>query len=87
MYSRILVPLDGSKRAETILPHVEELARLYGAEVLFLQVIEFPPVVSWIVGTPFDEEQRRQRFQRWKEDAEFYLAAWKDKFQEKGIEA
>jgi nucleotide-binding universal stress UspA family protein len=27
MYKTILVPLDGSKRAEAILPHVEELAR------------------------------------------------------------
>jgi nucleotide-binding universal stress UspA family protein len=26
MYHKILVPLDGSKRAERILPHVEELA-------------------------------------------------------------
>ena len=26
MYHKILVPLDGSKRAEKILPHVEELA-------------------------------------------------------------
>ena len=27
MYHKILVPLDGSKRAEKILPHVEELAK------------------------------------------------------------
>jgi len=27
MYKKILVPLDGSKRAEIILPHVEELAQ------------------------------------------------------------
>lgn len=26
MYKKILVPLDGSKRAEMILPHVEDLA-------------------------------------------------------------
>jgi hypothetical protein len=26
MYERVLVPLDGSKRAEAILPHVEQLA-------------------------------------------------------------
>lgn len=36
MYTRILVPLDGSERAEKILPHVEELARLFSAEVIFL---------------------------------------------------
>ena len=38
MYHKILVPLDGSKRAEKILPHVEELARRYKAKVIFLQV-------------------------------------------------
>ncbi|MGD2155745.1 MAG: universal stress protein [Anaerolineales bacterium] len=40
MYSKFLVPLDGSKRAERILPHVEELARLMGAKIVFLQVVE-----------------------------------------------
>jgi nucleotide-binding universal stress UspA family protein len=40
MYKRVLVPLDGSVRAETILPHVEHLARNYGAEVILLHVEE-----------------------------------------------
>ncbi len=40
MYNRILVPLDGSSRAEAILPHVEELARLCSAHVCLIQVIE-----------------------------------------------
>ncbi len=40
MYKKILVPLDGSDRAEAILPHVKDLASCYRAEVLFLQVIE-----------------------------------------------
>ncbi len=41
MYHKILVPLDGSKRAEKILPHVEDLARRYNAKVIFLQVVEY----------------------------------------------
>ncbi len=40
MYKRILVPLDGSKRAERILPHVEELAHNFGSQVIFLHVVE-----------------------------------------------
>ena len=40
MFDTILVPLDGSKRAEAILPHVEELARMGQATVIFLQVVE-----------------------------------------------
>jgi len=40
MYKEILVPLDGSKRAETILTHVEELAQHFKAEVIFLEVVK-----------------------------------------------
>jgi nucleotide-binding universal stress UspA family protein len=44
MFKRILVPLDGSKRAEAILPHVEDLARRSDkAEVILLQVVEPVP--------------------------------------------
>ena len=85
MYSTILVPLDGSERAEKILPHVEELARLYHAEVVFLQVLECPPIVSGFVVSPFDEEQCRKESQHRKEDADSYLAGWQGKFHEKGI--
>ena len=34
MYKTILVPLDGSERAERIFPHVEELAQKLGANSL-----------------------------------------------------
>lgn len=40
MYKTILVPLDGSKRAEAILPQVEKLARCFAAKVIFIQVVE-----------------------------------------------
>ncbi|HHW87671.1 MAG TPA: universal stress protein [Chloroflexi bacterium] len=40
MYQRILVPLDGSKRAEAILPQVESLARQCGARIILLEVLE-----------------------------------------------
>jgi nucleotide-binding universal stress UspA family protein len=46
MYNKILVPLDGSKRAEAILPHVEQLALGYQAKVILLQVIEYQIVTS-----------------------------------------
>ena len=45
MYKRILVPLDGSERAEAILPHAREQAKLNEAEVILLQVIEPDPVL------------------------------------------
>ena len=87
MYSKILVPLDGSERAEKILAHVEELARLYDAEVVFMQVLECPRVISGIVGAPFDEEQCRKEVRQREEAAGSYLAAWESKFSEKGIAA
>jgi len=40
MYQKILIPLDGSSRAEAILPHVETLALNLGAELYLLQVID-----------------------------------------------
>jgi nucleotide-binding universal stress UspA family protein len=44
MYHTILVPLDGSKRAEAILPHVEELAQRNDSKVILLRVIEPDPI-------------------------------------------
>jgi nucleotide-binding universal stress UspA family protein len=50
MYKTILVPLDGSHRAETILAHAEALATAFRAKIVLLQVVE--PNVS--VVTPYD---------------------------------
>lgn len=83
MYKTILVPLDGSKRAENILPHVEELALLYHAKIVFLQVVEPPPL---IVGPEGDITLHHQELERWEKQAEDYLTALKGEFQEKGIE-
>jgi nucleotide-binding universal stress UspA family protein len=41
MYRRIVVPLDGSKLAETALPQAIDLARLTGAPVHLLRVVDF----------------------------------------------
>ena len=38
MYSKILVPLDGSKVAEGVLPHAKALAYSEGAELILLTV-------------------------------------------------
>ncbi len=43
MYKTILVPLDGSQRAERVLAYVEELARRCEAEVVLLTVAEPSP--------------------------------------------
>ena len=38
MFKRILVPLDGSPLAETVLPKVQELVQALGAELFLLRV-------------------------------------------------
>ena len=43
MFTRVLVPLDGSAAAEAALPYAERLARHAGAEVLLVRVVPPPP--------------------------------------------
>ena len=84
MYNTILVPLDGSKRAEAILPHVEDLARRYGATVIFLRVVEPVPLSVGLEGA---YSLLPEDFERWTKQAESYLVALQGKYREKGIEA
>jgi len=86
MYKKILVPLDGSKRAEAILPHVEEIARNFDAQVLFLQIIETKygyASLDGFVSVSVEEAAREMRMQQ----AEQYLDRLVAKFREKGITA
>ena len=80
MYNTILVPLDGSKRAESVLPHVEELAHRYDAEVILLRVAE-PPDVAVGVNLYLRDGERRTN------QATAYLSALQGEFREKGIKA
>ncbi|NER21229.1 MAG: universal stress protein [Symploca sp. SIO1B1] len=84
MYKKILVPLDGSQRAEAILPHVENLAKHDEANVVFTQVIE-PATRSAILNLEQDSEVA---FKTQKIDTtQKYLTGWKDQFQEQGLSA
>jgi nucleotide-binding universal stress UspA family protein len=44
MYRRILVPLDGSKLAEGVLPHAKSLAYSEGAELILITVAANPAI-------------------------------------------
>jgi nucleotide-binding universal stress UspA family protein len=84
MYKTILVPLDGSKRAETILPQVEEMAQCFDAKVLFVQVIEpyfmgADPYGTMVPNMDMVEQRARE--------ADVHLDALCGEFREKGIEA
>ena len=49
MYRKILVPLDGSELAERVVPHVQELAKCTGAQVVLLRVANVP-VLAYSTG-------------------------------------
>lgn len=83
MYKEILVPLDGSKRAEVILPHVEEMAKRYDAGVIFLFVDELRVMLGW--DEVVDLSKCRENFEGRKRKAESYLAEQKKEFHAKGI--
>ena len=84
MYNTILVPLDGSKRAEKILAHVKDLARRYGATIVFLQVIGPAPLT---MGLETSFVILQEEFEHRVKQAKSYLAALQRDFHEKGIEA
>jgi nucleotide-binding universal stress UspA family protein len=81
MYNSILVPLDGSDRAEAILPHVEALARSFSAEIVFLIVVEPSTPMTTPHGSLLDLELVEQTT----EQAEAYLAGLQGEYQGKGI--
>jgi nucleotide-binding universal stress UspA family protein len=85
VYENILVPLDGSKRAEQILPHVERLARRFQAKVVFLQVVEPVYVDTELPETAMELSQGL--VQQRADEAATYLAGCQGEFREKGIEA
>ena len=84
MYHKILVPLDGSKRAEKILPHVEELAKRYKAKVILLQIVEFKAINTgegaFIPLSDYEFDQAEKK-------TETYLKGIQGEFREKNIES
>lgn len=85
MYKTILVPLDGSPRAEAILPHAEALAKSFQAKIIFLEVVD--PAVAAVPPydyvTVVDEDMLAEEVGK----ADSYLANLVGDFQGKGIEA
>jgi nucleotide-binding universal stress UspA family protein len=84
MYKKILVPLDGSPRAEAILPHVEDLALHSKSEVALLRVIEPSDALIGVDGITVEVSQRiiDEEF----EASENYLKAKQGELCAKGIQ-
>ena len=79
----VAVPLDGSEMAETVLPHVEKLARLLSLEVVLLRVERMVP---WVYGAhervPMDTTEIEEAMEL---EAKEYLITVADRFTAKGI--
>ncbi len=84
MYKTILVPLDGSTRAEKILLHVQKLAQQSSATVILLRVIASATNVPNMLKASPDTWENMIRL--WNENAEIYLTAQCDQFREQGVE-
>jgi nucleotide-binding universal stress UspA family protein len=90
MYQTILVPLDGSVRAERILPHVENLAIQYKSKVIFLQVMEplqiASPSMHMTSALTDTIKESLKDFNRRYEENNAYLSGRQGEFREKGID-
>ena len=85
MYRTILLPLDGSERAESILPHVEELALRYKAKVILIQVIESTQLLQVSDGGSMEAYQKA--LGELEKEATAYLGRLQEYFLKKGINA
>jgi nucleotide-binding universal stress UspA family protein len=77
MIDRVLIGLDGSRRAELALPHAVALSEAYDAELLLLRVLEDAPAG----GTPVDPVHWRLRHA----EAESYLGRVAAPIVERGL--
>lgn len=68
MFQKILIPLDGSKLAERALPHAYHIARIFGAQIQLLHVLDSTPYVD----TPTITEPLNWQIQ--KAQADLYLS-------------
>lgn len=84
MYKKILIPLDGSPRAETIFPHASDIARRYQARVVLVQVVEaeIANLSAFDLLPNINADELAQQVTR----AETYLADVLQRFQAQGIQ-
>ena len=86
LIKRILVPLDGSKVAEQIVPHAEELAKVMGGHVILFQAHEpFLGVMSGEALGAMSEEEIKEVNKRRDDDAEGYLKAMAGPLRQRGL--
>jgi nucleotide-binding universal stress UspA family protein len=88
MYKKIMVPLDGSKLAESVLPHVEAIAKGTNAEEVILvsvteRVLGYRPVTDY--SQPTEEKLVPEAVGKMEKQAQKYLDKVAKRLEAKGI--
>ena len=77
----VIVPFDGSPLAEQVLPHVADLAKRLGLEIILTRAYALPPAVAPDAYGTYTEELINQL----EADARAYLTAKLDGLKQKGL--
>jgi nucleotide-binding universal stress UspA family protein len=88
MYSRIVVPLDGSDIAASALEPAKELARLYDAPIFLVRAVD-PPAISQIssIGMRPSLDIKSAEMQQEDQTAHDYINGQVDKLKRQGLPA
>lgn len=81
LYRRVLVPLDGSQRAECVLPLVSSLAQYFESELHLSHVVTEPELPRRTPPSEEDQGLARQLTERNREEAAAYLAQLQERLQ------
>lgn len=78
-YQRILVPLDGSQRAENVLPILTQLARFHKSQIHLVQVVQTPEMARQMPASPEDIDLSNRVVMRNREEGGRYLEQMKSR--------
>lgn len=81
---RVLVPLDGSERAEKVLPYATEYARLFDAELVLLRICEEPEITADYPKPHWEEYVDRMRSQ-YQGQCSLYLTEVQKRLKDMGL--
>lgn len=89
MYEKILVPLDGSEKAESILPHVESVALDRSLILILLHVVTLPHLIGLPKGEVFEAlpQMTPAEVNKQVTNAQRYLDGVVERMSQKGITA
>ncbi|MCK4362898.1 MAG: universal stress protein [Dehalococcoidia bacterium] len=85
--NKVLVPLDGSKESEAVIPHISELASKLKAEVVLFQVVAPAYFVYSIPGEAVQKLYSPEEMDKIKTKSEGYLDTVGAELRDKGINA